>query len=113
MKQSTQDHSDQAPETKPERAAPEQKSPQAWAEHLGQIGRLRVPNGERYFRDYRHGMAVVIHGWSLHEYHEGAAPQLALADYEAALKAAESFPYKPHKSALTKYAPAEYRRVAR
>ena len=98
--------------TKDKPADAKRKSPQQWAAHLGAVGKLPVPYGERFFTDYRHGMAKVIHGWSSHEYHEGGPLLLTLEDYQAALKVAESFPYKPHKPALTKYAPAEYRKAS-
>lgn len=107
MKQSTPSRDE-----KPAEAA-ELKSPQEWAERLGQVGQLRVPNGEKFFKDYRHPMARTIHGWAAHEYHEGSPLLLALDDYQSALKVAEKFPYRPHKPALTKYAPAEYQRAAK
>jgi hypothetical protein len=125
--------SDAQPETKPEpekqpkpkgKDAPERLSPQEWAERLGKVGKLKAPYGEKYFADYRHGMARTIHGWGGtnadgaliaggYEYHEGRPFLLTLADYQAALKVAESAPpYKPHKPALTEYAPLEYRKPA-
>lgn len=119
MSNSTQPHETKR-ETKPAaepqtQAKPDshgRKSPQEWAAHLGCVGTLAVPLGERYFTDYRHGMARVIHGWALHEYHEGGPPMLTLEDYQAALKTAESAPpYKPHTPAMTKYAPDEYRKA--
>jgi hypothetical protein len=111
--------------SKPNAAEPERLSPQEWAARLGQIAKLRAPLGEKYFADYRHGMARAIHGWGGsgtpgqpppgggYEYHEGRPFLLTLADYQAALKVAESAPpYKPHKPALTDYAPLEYRKPA-
>jgi len=86
----------------------ETKSPQAWADKLGKVGKLSVPRGQPYFKDYRHGMARNIHGWAAFEYHEGGPLLLTLADYQAALKVAEKFPYLPHKPAMTKYAAKEY-----
>jgi len=87
-------------------------SPQDCAKVSGGIRKSPVSIDGEYFTDYRHGMAKVIHGWSLHEYHEGGPPMLTIADYKAALKVAESYPYKPHKPAMTKYAPAEYRKAS-
>jgi len=92
----------------------QKRSPQEWAKHLGAIGVLGVPRGTRYFKNYRHGAARNIHGWAAYEYHEAKPFALSLADYQAALKTAESAPpYTPHKPALTKYAAAEYREAAK
>lgn len=113
MKQSTPSHSDEPKGAEAKQASPEKKSPQDWAAHLGQVGRLRVPFGEPYFKDHRHPMARTIHGWAAHEYHEGGPFLLSLEDYQAALKTAESFPYVPHKPALTQYAPREYTQPAK
>jgi hypothetical protein len=109
MKQDTQETSKPStPKTEPEKL-----SPQDWAKRLGAIGKLSVPYGEPYFKDYRHGMARNIHGWAAYEYHEGGPLLLTLDDYQAALKAAESKPpYKPFKAAMTKYAAEEYRKEA-
>lgn len=110
-----------APLTTPE---PERMSPQDCAARLGCIGSVPVPSGGKRFTDYRHNMARMIHGWGGagepggpipaggYEYHEGGPILLTIADYKAALRAAEKFPYTPHKPAMTKYAPAEYRKAS-
>jgi hypothetical protein len=92
---------------------PELLTPHECAQSFGIVGTLRVPLGETYYTDARHPMARTIHGWDKFEYHEGKPFRLSLADYKAALKAAESFPYAPHKPALTKYAAEQYRRAAK
>lgn len=54
---------------------------------------------------WQHAAAVQLHGWALHEHHEGAPILLVRDDYEAAIEAAshfdESGQHVPHQPALS------------
>lgn len=58
----------------------------------------------------RHMAAATLHGWGLHRHHTGKSMELALKDYEAALKAADGPPEGfltpvPHDAAFSPHAP--------
>jgi len=75
------------------------RSPEQWAAEL-------FPRGEtgRVHRDrWKHSAAHALHGWELHEHHEGKPIQLTRADYDAAIAAACAPEPKPHAAALTKH----------
>lgn len=42
-----------------------------------------------------------LHGWRLHEHHEGVAMQLAEADYDAAIVEGQKMPCTPHPKAAS------------
>jgi hypothetical protein len=65
--------------------------------------------GVRSLYSWDHAAAAVLHGWTLHEYHAGAAIQITRAAYESALAAASapdaSGRYVAHPAARSPYAP--------
>jgi len=78
----------------------ESRAPEAWAAEI-------FPPSEkgRQHRDlYLHGAAAALHGWLLHEHHQGAPMALTRDDYCAALEAARRVSgntYAPHPAALS------------
>lgn len=64
-----------------------------------------------------HEAAAVMHGWALHEHHEGKPLELTRADYEAALKAAGETDAKgqpiPHVPAMSPHAPPQFIEAAK
>lgn len=112
--QSSAREQEEAPETKPELAKVERKSPRDWALELGNL-KLRplpaeTPNALTECYTAPHASAVVLHGWRQHQHHEGAPMLLTREDYLAALDATqvahEATPdepnaYRPHLPALS------------
>jgi hypothetical protein len=114
---------DEAPKANPS----DKKTPDEWCAELGliKLGKKSKPNKDgsriQITQDvpaWQHNAAGALHGWSLHAYHTGKPLLLTVADYKAALKAAEgpalkdgkvidpkAEPYVPHKPAMSPHAP--------
>lgn len=100
-----QDIAGQAPQAEVRRA------PAEWARIKGQwvefsgIANAALDQGSHF--KWQHAAAASVHGWDLHEHHEGGPIQLTEQEYQAALDAAcpaKGLP-KQHEPARSKHAP--------
>lgn len=48
-----------------------------------------------------HAAAAALHGWAQHIHHTGEPMRMTRATYEAAIKAVDARPCRPHREALS------------